>query len=215
MPNSTPPSPDPTTDKPPRPRRWIPVSLRMFVAMLVLLGLASVFWIGIPDYRQFLAIQKIERAGGWVTSGRRGPELLRRWLGDERMKVFDLPFKVEMGSSATDASMSEAASLSEVQVLWICSPSVTDVGLVHIEGLTSVRQVWIGSKRVTDAGLVHLKGLSNLESLTLDGTQVTDAGLVNLRELKGLRSLKLWGTRTTAAGIAELQQALPNLEIVK
>ena len=46
------PIPDPT-DKPPRRRRWIPLSLRMFVAML-LLG-ASAVWIGLPAYRQYRA----------------------------------------------------------------------------------------------------------------------------------------------------------------
>ncbi len=31
----------PMTDKPPRPRRWVPLSLRMFVVILVLLGAAG------------------------------------------------------------------------------------------------------------------------------------------------------------------------------
>ena len=36
--------PNPTTDHPPRPRQWIPLSLRMFVAFVVLLGTGSGLW---------------------------------------------------------------------------------------------------------------------------------------------------------------------------
>src|SRR5882724_1525355 len=56
---------DPTLEKPPRARRQIPLSLRMFAAILVLLG-ASAVWIGVPAYRQYRALQAIERAGGHV-----------------------------------------------------------------------------------------------------------------------------------------------------
>jgi hypothetical protein len=51
---------DPAADKLPRPNRWIPLSLRMFVALLLLFGI----WTGIRAYRQFVAIREIEQAGG-------------------------------------------------------------------------------------------------------------------------------------------------------
>ena len=68
--------PDPTTDKPPRPRRWIPVSVRMFVAMLVLLATGGGLWIGVPAYRQRLAIREIDRFDDNFATSHRGP----RWL---------------------------------------------------------------------------------------------------------------------------------------
>lgn len=38
------------TDKPPRRRRWIPLSLRLFAAFLVLIGLSSALWLATEAY---------------------------------------------------------------------------------------------------------------------------------------------------------------------
>jgi hypothetical protein len=77
------PSPDPTTDKPPRRRRWIPLALRMFVVILVLLATASALWIGIPIYRQQVVIRKLEGVGGRVMAIPGNPQslsaILPRW----------------------------------------------------------------------------------------------------------------------------------------
>jgi hypothetical protein len=56
---------DPTLSKPPRPRRWIPLSLRMYLAVLVAVGVASIACVAVPIYRQHVAIQEIERLSGW------------------------------------------------------------------------------------------------------------------------------------------------------
>lgn len=58
-PDST--APVPPIDKPPRPRRRIPLSLRMIVAILLLLGFAGALIIGVPAYPQYLATREIER----------------------------------------------------------------------------------------------------------------------------------------------------------
>src|SRR5947207_3285115 len=80
---------DAATEKPPRSRRWIPLSLQMFAAMLLILGVAGVLRVGIPAYRQQVAFRVIEAAGGYIEPVRGGPDWLRRWAGDEWMKVFD------------------------------------------------------------------------------------------------------------------------------
>jgi hypothetical protein len=48
------------TDKPPGPRRWIPVSLRIFVAILVVLGAVSGLWVAVAAYRQHVAIREFK-----------------------------------------------------------------------------------------------------------------------------------------------------------
>jgi hypothetical protein len=107
------PSADPTTVNPPRPRRWIPLSLRMFVAILVLLGAGSALWIGVPAYRQQTAIREIERVGGKVVTRPRGPNWLRTWVGDERMKPFDEVVTVLLkGSQCTDATLTHLTGLT-------------------------------------------------------------------------------------------------------
>src|SRR5437899_1044585 len=79
---------DPTTDKPPRPRRWIPVSLRMLVAVLTSLGVACA-WYGVTGYRQLTAIRELESVPGDVRTKPVGPGWLRDWVGIERMRMFD------------------------------------------------------------------------------------------------------------------------------
>src|SRR5262245_23212221 len=77
---------DLSTDKPPRHRRWIPLSLRMFVAILAVVGVAGVTWLGVRIYRHEAALAAIERAGGKAERVIGGPAWLRRlpggdWIG--------------------------------------------------------------------------------------------------------------------------------------
>ena len=46
--------------------------------MLALLGAASALWIGLPAYRQYMAIQRIEKLGGSVQTRKVAPELVRQ-----------------------------------------------------------------------------------------------------------------------------------------
>src|SRR5690349_2143526 len=81
-------TPTPTTDKPPRPRRWIPLSLRMFVVALVLVGVGSVLWVGIPAYRHHVAAREIEACNGFLWLYGRPPDWRTRLIGDELMDNF-------------------------------------------------------------------------------------------------------------------------------
>src|SRR5260221_12795084 len=88
------PSSVPEIDEPPRRRLWIPLSLRRFGAILMLLGVASVLWVGVPAYRQLVAIQEIERCGGDIgglldITTERGPTWLREFVGKDLMTALD------------------------------------------------------------------------------------------------------------------------------
>ncbi|HLV88692.1 MAG TPA: hypothetical protein VKV39_17030, partial [Candidatus Sulfotelmatobacter sp.] len=74
-------TPYPTAGKPPRRRWWIPVSVRMFLGMLVILALACC-WIGAPVCRQQMAIWDIERVGGRVEVEPTGPRWLREIISE-------------------------------------------------------------------------------------------------------------------------------------
>src|SRR5258708_40187401 len=88
MSHSTTPSLDPTGDRPPRRQCWVPMSLRMFAGVLVALSAGRALLIGVPIYRQQVAIREIERVGGGYTTRPGGPAWLRSWIGDERVSVF-------------------------------------------------------------------------------------------------------------------------------
>src|SRR5690242_6182636 len=67
------------TDQPPCSRRWIPLSLRVALAILTTFSIGAV-WIGIPTYRQHLTANEIERGGGEVVIDCGGPAWLRQGI---------------------------------------------------------------------------------------------------------------------------------------
>jgi hypothetical protein len=224
---------------PPRPRRWIPLSLRMYVAVLVIAGVASAVNIGLPAWRQHIALKEIERLGGFAIAAPGGPAWLRAVLGNDRMKMFDDVVYVELGRTrASDSTLRHLSCLTSISGLSLGGTEITDAGLGHLEKLTNLHNLVLVNTRVTDAGLAHLTELKRLRYLVLDRTDVTDAGLVPLEELTSLKDLSLGSTRVsdaslvhlaaltrleylwlrdtlvTDAGAVELQAALPNAKIV-
>lgn len=210
------PTPDPTTGKPPRPRRWIPVSVKMFAAVLGLLLLGSLLRIGLPIYRQQAATREIERLGGNFGTKRGGPEWLREWLGDEWMKLFDTVTNVNLSNTkASDGTMGRLCWLTSLQTLYLDRTQITDAGLARMKASTALKDLSLDSTRITDMGLAHLTELRVLEKLSLSGTQITDAGLARLKSLTSLKLLHIARTRTTDGGIADLKQVLPMVSVWK
>jgi hypothetical protein len=200
---------DPRTDKPPRCRQLIPISLRLFLAMLALLGIASVLWVGVPAYRQYVAVREIERLGGHVRRVPTGPTWIREWVGDENMRFFHEAVHVELGrTSATDATLSHVGRLTGLKSLWLAETKISDAGLVHLKGLSNLRVLDLSETQVTDTGLSHLEGLTNLGMLALYRTQVTDAGLAHLKGLSQLQGLYIGETKVTLAGRAALRRVI-------
>lgn len=234
------PIPDPSTDKPSRPRRRIPLSLRMFVAMLAILGVGSVLWVGIPAYRQHLAIVEIERVKGTVLLTRpRGPQWLRGSIGNGWTKLLlDDVVSVNLADSeVTDSTLVYLTGLPHLERLWLNRTAVTDAGLIHLASLTGLQELGLQGTRMGDAGLAHLTGLTKLEilfvsqtkltdaglrhiqgftrlqKLSLENTQVSDAGLAHLAVLSRLQRLYVGESKVTEAGLSELRSALPNVNI--
>lgn len=207
--SSTPPAPtsDRAAGSPPRSRRSIPLSLRMFAAVLLLLGGASAFWVGIPSYRQHIALGEIERLGGKTKLVPVGPRWLRSIVGNNRMRVFDQVKMVYLlESEATDDTLASVGRLRDVEELFLSRTRVTDAGLVHLQGLTNLKKLWLDDTQVTDVSLQRLKGLARLEHLCLGGTLITDEGLVYLNGMPNLFELSLTRTKVTDAGLVHLRK---------
>ncbi|MBI3862254.1 MAG: hypothetical protein HY290_10200, partial [Planctomycetia bacterium] len=163
--------------KPPRVRRWVPLSLRIFAVLLLFLGSGSVLWIGIPAYRQHLALEELTRVKANVQFLPHGPAWLRHRMGDKRMQPFDTVIGVHLHETGdADESLGSVRSLPELRILNLCRSNVTDEGLARI-GNMKFLQLWLCNTSVTDAGLAHIGRLTRLRWLLLDGTQVTDGGL--------------------------------------
>ena len=116
----------------------------------------------------------------------------------------------------SDASLSHFNTQSHLLGLNLLGAhQVGDAGVLHLKNLTSLKVLDLSSTRVSDAGLVHLARLTKLSWLSLGSTLVTDAGLKHLTLLNNLSTLDVRGTKVTEAGVKELQQALPNLNILR
>jgi hypothetical protein len=80
---------DPVIREPSRFSMRLPRPLWIGVAAVVLVVVAAGLQVGTPMYGQHVAICEIERLKGIVTTKKGGPAWLRRWLGDERMRMLD------------------------------------------------------------------------------------------------------------------------------
>lgn len=206
--------PSPTTDKPPRPRRWIPLSLRMFAVMLLLVAACSSLWIGIRIFRRESAIRQIERASGKIEWRQAGPKWVRRWFGPDRNPVFDIVDGANLDKlRSPEVALGHLQHLNNLERLSAINPLLTDGGMEYFGDLHRLQVVYLIKTRVSDTGLRHLAGVTDLRELYLDGTEVTDAGLTHLARLQRLQILGLIGTNVTDAGIAKLKGGIPRLTV--
>lgn len=195
----------PVLDTPPRRRRRIPLSLKLFLAMLVSSATVSTLWVGILIYREHVAIRQIRQAiresnrqdHNSTGYDLRGPEwwqdfVRRGWVGHRPMDLFYYMGYLELDHvEVSDATLCQVSYLSQLTWLSLNDAQLSDAGLAKLTGLTKLLVLRLDNTPITDVGLAHLKGMNSLVRLSLRGTQVTDAG------------------------IADLQRALPGLEIIR
>jgi len=141
-------------------------------------------------YRRHIAIKEIERLGGGIVTEHVGPEWLRSWVDNRRIR-----------------------SLYKVTSVGLFDSRITDASLVYLNELPEVQAIDLEHTPITDDGLRHLKGLTELRELNLMHTNVTDAGLVHLKGLRNLELLALWKTRVTKTGVREMEDAVPGLRV--
>ena len=122
------------TDTPmsPDPRRFsirVPRPLWIGLATVVLVVITIGVRLGLPIYRQQVAIREIERAGGSIRVSPRGPAWLRQWVGEDRMKPFDFVDGISLGNSrVTDATLGHMRAMTHLQTLCLANTRVTDAG---------------------------------------------------------------------------------------
>jgi hypothetical protein len=242
MPTPTTTTPIPASDKPPRRRRWIPLSLKLFIAMLIITGVVGLSWTGLHYRRQQLIKKSVEKLGGTVRTDNRTSYRLQQLLGPELSAIFDVVVAIDLnftpttdkdlqdlialsgleqagslsldGTQITDQGLSGLSGMSQIHTLSICETRVTDAGLMHINNLPGLSNLRLYCTEISNAGLVHLSRLSNLQFLGLRATTVSDAGLVHLHGFKKLKMLFVESSKVSEAGVAELKQHCPALESV-
>jgi hypothetical protein len=181
MPPPTIPNRDPTIDKPPRPRRWVPASPRIFLAILAVLGVAGA-WLSVNGYRQAAAIREIERLNGRVLANSDGGRHLAHLVGDRWRHAFDDVEGIALGHTQfSDSEAYHLDALSNVSALSLCYTRISDATVVHVSKMSNVTDLDLSGTGITDAGLTHLSRISKLKRLNLTNTRVTNLGLAGFR----------------------------------
>lgn len=155
------------------------------------------------------AVKPVEKLGGQCGrergkgSGFRLAVDLSHWRGrDEDLRLLRAFLPLDDNSGA-------AVTLSLTM-----PPSATDASLSHIAQLTNLWSLDLTGTAVTDAGMEHLRGMKKLTILTLSDTAVDDEAVRRLDELPKLAQVSVIGTRVTPAGIVQLREALKNRDLV-
>jgi hypothetical protein len=195
------------TLKLPRPL-WFAVPTALLVVGAVALK------VGLPIYRQRVAIRLIEEHKGFVDARLRGPEWLRRLLGEKRLWSFCPVTQVFLGQTeVTDADLEVICGIKSLENVSIVCTRFGDTGLKHLAGLPHLKRLSLLETEVTDTGIARLKQLTELEVLDLERTHITDRSLIELRGMRSLKQLSLLGTSATAAGVSELKRERPDMAI--
>jgi hypothetical protein len=228
-----------STDPMPAPAGRVSPSVLLIGLATILLVIVGVRF-GLPVYRQYQNLRRIEHDRGHFEIVKQGPEWLRNQVGDPVFRATDKVVAVMLqGEKFGDVDLACIDELTDVERLYLDNSLVTDAGLQNLRGMSELRILDLGGTRVTDSGLSHLGGLKKLECIFLDGSGVTSDGLVYLMglpslgelylagtqvddgaldTLKGMSSLKylsIGQTRITDAAIADLRRIRPDLEVVR
>jgi hypothetical protein len=220
------------------------ISIRLLGPRWILLAaiglgiIAGGMHIGLPAYRQRLAIRAVERLGGTALAEPAPPAWLPRWCPDRIAGSFVNVWSVDLadsqttdtdlvcvtplsglqilnldGTQVTDAGMARLEGCRQLQHLNLSRTRITDAGLDSITGMTDLRRLYLSETSIGDAGLSRIRRLRKIEVLDLMNTDVSDAGLQHLGRMAGLRRLDVYGTRVNPGGIAELRKVLPNMGV--
>ena len=205
-------------------RRWLRLSLRGLIVLVLILGggLGSAIHRAHVQRDAIATIQaipqnKVITRRCWplpqkAAKAAPAPPLsiatansLEAWLGLLEPDLLESAEAVHIGEVATDADLIAVGRLSTVTTVSIRSFKITDAGLAPLAQLASLEEVQLSScVQLTGAALAHLAGSTRLKSLECVGVSIRDAGLAHLARLARLERLQLDRTATTDAGLVHL-----------
>ena len=217
---------------PPRRRRWLRLSLRGLMLLVLLIGV-PIGWVANRIHTQRQAIATVRAAGGNVSFDYEGksfgprpasqgpgrtepaaPRWLRRWLGDElfqhvTMIYFNEP--VALNILATIAQFDHLETLGLSPSRGVANESF------HLRGLSRLINLIADGEWVDDRILGEIAQLSSLRYLDLTNSSGTDAGFARLGALPELVSLRissssnLTDANLTGQGVERLLEGMPRL----
>lgn len=206
------------SEGPPK-RRWFRFSLRALLVLIAVIAIPLAWQVN-KVRRQRVVANQVTMLGCNVLWSHKisryhkppGPELLRRWLGDDFFAT--VHGIVIDGTEATDETMADLASLPNLKSVYLRQTLVTDEGIANLAKASDLETLHLDSSRITDAGLGNLKNLKHLKNLILTGTQFTDVGIGHVAQLRVLGHLSLSSVPLNDAVLAEVcKMSLTVLEL--
>lgn len=205
------------------PRR-IRISLRLTMAMIVVLGL-WMGWLVNKTRKEREAVAAVKSNGGMARYDCEnfngiygkprnlqpfGPIWLRKILGDDYfltvgyVNFSDSP-RTGLRSSAED-DLSFLMKLSGLTVLFLRGTQATEQGLGYVSALHGLEELHIQDARLlTDSVAKQLGGMRNLKRLFINKSQMTDDGLKHLGKINKLEVLMLHTNDFSDDGLAHLK----------
>lgn len=206
--------------KPPNRRRGFRVSLRVFMLLILAVGV----WLGWKTNkarRIRRAVAEVQRLGGTVwydyqliawldrdTALRPEPRWIQRLLGPEYFHdVHSVNFGI--GHVAGDGrkrieDLGFLSDLSELRVLEISNSGVDDAAFRSLGPLPRLRMVSLHEPRVGDAGLAWLSSCRELQMLTIASELYGDETARRIGRLSTITVLELYAGRMTDEGVEAL-----------
>jgi len=190
--------PSAIADTPPPRRRWIPVSVRLLVA----LGIAFAATVGVRTYRQHCELQAIYRLGGTADVEFPGPQWLAEWLADHQLGGFGRVTLLDLSGKRISADVVEEmlASLGQIEELHVDGPSLTRRNLALLATLDQLKCLSICGP-MADESLEALPNLPRLETLALEGDNINDSTLLGWQKYRALDTLFLESRNVTSGGL--------------
>lgn len=171
-------------------------SMRAMLVLMTLCCIGVAWQVGQFRSRKQL-IHDIREAGGSSGVKIEGPELLRRWVGDD--EYFFQPVRISFGSTSGRSGNPGVDRLNEI--------------LARCAQLPELETLDLRGSLANDASLAIVAKTPNLRTLRLSGTSVTDSGVVQLYELSQLRNMWLGGTAVSDECFTQLQRLMPSCRI--
>jgi Leucine Rich repeat len=139
----------------------VPRPLWIGVAAAVVIVVAVGLRVGLPMYREHVAVAEVERLGGWAFTEPWGPEWLASLLYDIDQDLGDRLDTVSSvcleGRPATDKTLEQLSWLSGLKELRLNQTKITDAGLARLHRLTNLKRIDLAHCPVTDTGVADLQ----------------------------------------------------------
>jgi hypothetical protein len=218
-------------ETPPRTKRWIPVSVKVLVFLLLTLSAASVYF-ALPLVHNYRAIKRVDALGGAYSGGptrSQVPWWLASVVGEDvKRSMGDIRGVFIFSGSISDTDMEliararnlqslkiqnaelkhgafrPLAGNNSIQVIDLSNSTGCNDAIAHIATLKSLRDLCLERSDVDNVGFRQLVGLNELTTLSLDGTAIDDSSASHFAEFPSVKNIGLSGTNLTDAGIDAL-----------